>query len=134
MMANRPSRWRSSQWKRAAVTVGLAAVVGCGDPDGPVEPPTGDPATGTGGGSNLTCGHASFSPDALLYQDISRAAVDVESATILRALDGRNWGDPGDRQTLGIDFSFEVNCAAASVARRMYTQDGDNQPDCDLAP
>ncbi|HEX3762515.1 MAG TPA: hypothetical protein VHW23_27625 [Kofleriaceae bacterium] len=110
-------------------------MLGCGtDPGttGPITPPTGDPATGPGGGRNLTC-QASFPPDAMLYQDISGAAVDAESAMIMAALDARNWGDPGDRQTLGIDFSFEVNCATSSVARLPYSQNGDNQPDCDLA-
>jgi serine/threonine-protein kinase len=95
--------------------------------------PTGDPATGPGGGNNLTCGGSSFPPNATFYQDISSATVDGESATIMAALDARKWGDPADRQTLGIDFSFEVNCAASNVARRAYTG-GDNPPDCDLAP
>lgn len=125
-------------WK-LAVAAGVA-MLGCGTEPGstgpgstgPISPPTGDPATGPGGGSNLTC-RASFPPDAMLYQDISGAAVDAGSAAIMAALDARNWGDPGDRQTLGIDFSFEVNCATTSVTRRAYTQDGDNQPDCDLA-
>jgi serine/threonine-protein kinase len=122
-----------------ALVVGVAAVSACaseapGDDAGSAGPaPTGDPATGPGGGRNLTCGRASFSPDATLYQDISSAALDAESGMILAALDKRNWGDPGDRQTLGIDFSFEINCAAADVPRRVYIQDGDNQPDCDLA-
>ncbi|HEX7839640.1 MAG TPA: hypothetical protein VF469_19325 [Kofleriaceae bacterium] len=115
--------------------VGIAPGLGCGSETGGMTgPATGDPATGPGGGRNLTCGGASFSPDAMPYQDIAHAAVDPESDTILDALDARNWGDPGDRQTLGIDFSFEINCAATSVARRVYTQDGNNQPDCDLAP
>jgi serine/threonine-protein kinase len=137
MVANRiPVRRERSRWKIAAVAivVGIAPVSGCdaaGDIGG--EPPAGDPATGPGGGSNLTCGRASFPPNATFYQDISRATLDAESAAIVAALDARNWGDQGDRVTLGIDFSFEVNCAASNVARRMYTQDGDNQPDCDLA-
>ena len=129
----------ASRWKRAtvAVVIGIGATIGgCGSEtegsDGGV--PTGDPATGPGGGSNLTCGHASFSPNATLYQDISSATLDPESAMILAALEARNWGDASDRLTLGIDFSLEVNCAASNVARRAYTQDGDNQPDCDLAP
>lgn len=138
MVEHRSSVRRATRrWKRAvaAAVGGIAVVVGGGcDAGGATEPPAGDPATGPGGGSNLTCGGASFSPDATLYQDVSRATLDPESATILDALDARNWGDPGDRQTLGIDFSFEINCAAPDVARRTYTQDGDNQPDCDLAP
>jgi len=124
----------------AALAVGVAHVSACGSgagaPDGGdgSGAPTGDPATGPGGGSNLTCGNASFASNATLYQDISGATLDPESATIIAALEARSWGDQGERQTLGIDFSFEINCAAPNVARRMYTQDGDNQPDCDLAP
>lgn len=124
-------------WKRAAVAVVAGiAIAGCGTDPGmdPGPPPTGDPATGPGGGSNLTCGHSSFPSNATLYQDIAAAAVDPQSGAIMAALDARNWGDSGDRQTLGIDFSFEINCAAPSVTRRMYAQDGDTQPDCDLAP
>lgn len=125
-------------WKRPAVaTVAcIASLSGCGTGPGampPGTPPTGDPATGPGGGSNLTCNHSSFPPDAALYQDISAAAVDPESSTIMAALDARSWGDSNERQTLGIDFSFEINCAAASVARLPYLQNGNNQPDCDLA-
>ncbi|HEX8112792.1 MAG TPA: hypothetical protein VF516_33905, partial [Kofleriaceae bacterium] len=114
----------------------IASLSGCGTGPGampPGTPPTGDPATGPGGGSNLTCNHSSFPPDAALYQDISAAAVDPESSTIMAALDARSWGDSNERQTLGIDFSFEINCAAASVARLPYLQNGNNQPDCDLA-
>lgn len=137
-MVSNQSRVRRAvrRWKRAAVAavVCIASGFGCGGMADAGPPPTGDPATGPGGGSNLTCGHASFSSDAALYQDISAAAIDSESSTIMAALDARNWGDPGDRQTLGVDFSFEINCAAPSVVRLMYVQNGDNQPDCDLAP
>ena len=140
MVVDRSSvRCRSTGWKRTAVAavVGIASLVGCGmDPGAsdPGTPPTGDPGTGPGGGGNLTCGHSSFPSNATLYQDISAAATDPQSSTIMNALDARNWGDPSERQTLGVDFSFEVNCAAPSVARRMYTQTDDTQPDCDLAP
>src|SRR5262245_9856438 len=82
MGANRaPARCVASRWMCAAVVlvVGVAPAVGCGSggetgPD--AAPPTGDPATGPGGGSNLTCGHASFASDAALYQDISAAPLD----------------------------------------------------------
>src|SRR5205085_4320900 len=77
--------------------------------------PTGDPATGPGGGRNLACGGASFSPEATMYQDITAAVLDPESHAILAALDASGWGDASDRTTLGIDFSFEVNCAAIDV-------------------
>src|SRR4051812_34176787 len=130
MVGDRSSvRCTAVGWKRATVAAvaWIAPLVACGTP------PTGDPATGVGGGGNMTCGHSSFPSNATLYQDISAAAVDSESPAIMGALDARNWGDPGDRQALGIDFSFEVNCAAPSVARRVYAQDGDHQPDCDLA-
>jgi hypothetical protein len=140
MAGNRAPVWRAaSGWQRAAVSlvIGVAPVLGCGGDTGGASDggpgPTGDPATGSGGGSNLSCGGASFPPNATIYQDISGAAVDAESATILAALDARNWGDQSDRPTLGIDFSFEVNCAASTIARRVYAQDGDGQPDCDLA-
>jgi hypothetical protein len=131
-----PGQQATSQWRRAAVAllVVVAPVAGCGDAPDEGGTPTGDPATGPGGGRNLTCGRSSFSPDATFYQDISSAMLDVESRKIMRALEASNWGDPGDRQTLGIDFSFEVNCAVPGVARRAYIQAGDNQPDCDLAP
>jgi hypothetical protein len=128
------------RWRRTvvAIAVAMAAVtVGCdgagGETSGDAGVPMGDPATGPGGGRNLTCGGSSFSPEATLYQDISAAVLDPESHTIMAALDARGWGDASDRTTLGIDFSFEVNCAASNVVRRVYTQDGDNQPDCDLA-
>jgi len=141
MVENRPPvQYAACWWPRAAVAlvVLVAPVVGCGNggggDDDDAGPPTGDPATGPGGGRNLTCGRSSFPPDATFHQDISSAALDVESAKIMAALDASNWADSGNRQTLGIDFSFEVNCAASNVARRTYIQDGDGQPDCDLAP
>jgi hypothetical protein len=126
------SIWQSWRWWGVA---GAMAVAACGGMSGgEIAPSAGDPATGPGGGHNLTCGGASFPPDATFYQDISAAAVDAESAKIVGALDGRGWGDAGGRQTLGVDFSFAINCAAAGIARRAFTQNGNNQPDCDLAP
>jgi len=104
-----------------------------GNADAPTSP-TGDPATGPGGGSNLNCGGASFPPNATFYQDISNATLDPLSAPIIDELQTRGWGTDPDRTTLGIDFSFNLNCADDGVARRAYDQNGDNQPDCDLAP
>src|SRR5204863_251625 len=65
--------------------------------------------------------------------------VDLRQLAVLGGLGHPRWRitpgrAPRAAAPTGIDFSFEVNCAASSVARRMYTQDGDNQPDCDLAP
>ena len=136
-MGNRaPVRSATRGWKTMAVAIAVVApafACGGGETGPDAAPPTGDPATGPGGGSNLTCGGSSFPSDALPYQDISAAPADPESAAIMAALDARSWGDPGDRPTLGIDFSFEINCAATGIVRRVYTQVGDNQPDCDLA-
>jgi serine/threonine-protein kinase len=53
---------------------------------------------------------------------------------ILDALQASGWGDSGKRQTLGIDFSFEINVADPSVPRRSFTQDPGALPDCDTAP
>lgn len=136
---NQAARGRAAlRWQRAAAVIALgvaAAAPACdgGETGGDAGVPMGDPATGPGGGRNLACGGASFAPEATLYQDISAAALDPESHMIMAALDARSWGDASDRTTLGIDFSFEINCAASDVVRRAYQQDGDNQPDCDLA-
>src|SRR5512132_2804009 len=83
----------------------------------------GDPAP-----PRLGCGGASAPGQAA-----GRGAVGgSEPTAIMNALDASNWADAPARQSLGIDFSFEVNCAGSGVSRRAYTQDGDNQPDCDL--
>jgi hypothetical protein len=79
-------------------------------------------------------GAGKFLPSSVFYQDISNAAVDSESATVMAALQASGWGDAGKRTTLGVDFSFEVNQADASVARRAFTEPADAQPDCDTAP
>ena len=108
----------------------------------------GGSATGNGGsasvGSEGTAGAGSggtpgttqtrLTPEAIFYQDISRASVDPESKTLLDALQARGWGDPGKRQTLGIDFSFEVNVADPGLPRRTFTQDPGALPDCDTSP
>ncbi|HWZ92341.1 MAG TPA: hypothetical protein VNW92_25930 [Polyangiaceae bacterium] len=86
-------------------------------------------ATSSGGASSQA-----FPASAIFYQDISKAKVDAESATILAALQASGWGDAGKRTTLGVDFSFEVNVADTSVARRTFTQPTDALPDCDTAP
>src|SRR5262245_43718936 len=111
MGVNRASVRCASGWQCMAFALGGAALGACGgggDTGVDAGVPMGDPATGPGGGRNLTCGRSSFPPNATFYQDISAAPIDVESGTIMAALESRNWGDSGDRQTLGIDFSFEV--------------------------
>lgn len=86
----------------------------------------------TGGAPGTT--QTRLAPSSIFYQDISQASVDSESKTILDALQAKGWGDPGKRQTLGIDFSFEINVADPSVPRRAFMQDPGALPDCDTAP
>lgn len=87
--------------------------------------------TSSGGASALS---GKFPSSAVFYQDISKAKVDPESATIMAALQASGWGDAGKRTTLGVDFSFEVNRAAATITRRTFTQPSGALPDCDTAP
>ena len=96
----------------------------------------GTKATGGAGGTKATGGAAGsvmvgpyrFPASSTIYQDISAAAVDGESTAIMGALDAAGWGSG-----LGIDVSFTVLTADASVARRSFTSSGD-EPDCDTAP
>jgi serine/threonine-protein kinase len=91
-------------------------------------------STGSGGSTATGSTITKLVSTAVFYQDISKAAVDSESATILGALQTSGWGDTGKRTTLGIDFSFEVNVADPSVPRRAFTEPADALPDCDTAP
>lgn len=93
---------------------------------------TGGATTNTSAGTPGQSGK--FPSSSVFYQDISKAALDSESSKIMAALEDRGWGDSGDRTTMGIDFSFEINMATASVARRTFTQPSDALPDCDTAP
>jgi serine/threonine-protein kinase len=95
---------------------------------------------GGGGGGTTSSGGSSpgttlthLPATAVYYQDISKAPVDSESKTILDALQANGWGASGRRQTLGVDFSFEINVADPSVPRRAFTQDPGALPDCDTA-
>ncbi|HEX3850580.1 MAG TPA: hypothetical protein VHW01_06410 [Polyangiaceae bacterium] len=81
----------------------------------------------------MATGGQQFPASSTFYQDISKAKVDDESAAVLGALQTSGWGDAGKRTTLGVDFSFEINHADASVARRTFTQPSDALPDCDTA-
>jgi serine/threonine-protein kinase len=80
--------------------------------------------TGTGGAATAY----RFPASSMLYQDISGAAVDSESTTIMTALQTSGWGSG-----LGIDVSFTILTADASVPRRAFVNGGDD-PDCDTAP
>ena len=81
-----------------------------------------------GGGGAAVAGPYRFPASSTIYQDISGAAVDGESTAIMSALDASGWGSG-----LGIDVSFTILTADASVARRTFTSSGD-EPDCDTAP
>jgi hypothetical protein len=121
--------------RRGAAGLALVAA-GCGGmavgPDGAV--PMGNPGTGPGGGHNVNCGGASFPANATIYQDISGAALDVESASIISALDASGYADSGSQQNLGIDVSFELNCADSGVTRRDFVRDSGYPNDCDTSP
>lgn len=100
------------------------------------------------GGANTTAGSAgtasagagpggaqAFPASSPFYQDISKAKLDDQSATLIAALDAIGWGDAGKRTTLGIDFSFNINSADAGLAPRAFTKAaGFYSPDCDTAP
>jgi len=80
-------------------------------------------------------GMVAFPAGSPFYQDISKAALDGESAKLIAALDAMGWGDQGKRTELGIDFSFNMNFAAAGLARRAFTKSASfYSPDCDTAP
>lgn len=92
------------------------------------------------GGSNGAAGSTAtgmgpFPSSAPFYQDVSKAPLDAQSATLIAALDAIGWGDEPKRTELGIDFSFNINVAAAGVTPRAFSKSaGFYSPDCDTAP
>ncbi len=104
-----------------------------GTADGSGSGGAGSPGGASAGGATGTT-QTALAASAVFYQDISSSAVDAESATVLSALETSGWGDAGKRQTLGVDFSFEINVADPSVPRRAFTQPAGALPDCDTAP
>ena len=109
--------------KATSGTGGAKATGGSGGGTG-----TGGGASGGAAGGSAMTGSYRFPASSTIYQDISGAAVDAESTPIMSALDASGWGSG-----LGIDVSFTVLTADASVARRSFTSSGD-EPDCDTAP
>ena len=91
-------------------------------------PGSGGGASGGAAGGSAMSGPYRFPASSTIYQDVSGAAVDAESTAIMGALDASGWGSG-----LGIDVSFTILTADASVARRSFTSSGD-EPDCDTAP
>jgi hypothetical protein len=113
---------------------GGAAGMASGGVAGATTAGAGGTATAGTGGAGQT-GMGPFLSSAPFYQDVSKAAVDAESVTIMKALDAIGWGDAGKRTQLGIDFSFNMNFAAAGLAPRAFTKAaGFYSPDCDTAP
>ena len=83
-------------------------------------------AGGAGGG-----GSYDFPQSSTIYQDISNAPVDSESASVMGALQTIGWGDNGAK--MRVDVSFAVLTADASVTPRPFTS-GSTDVDCDTAP
>ncbi|HEY7955700.1 MAG TPA: hypothetical protein VII38_10415, partial [Polyangia bacterium] len=93
-----------------------------------------DGSPGTDGGTNNGTdggdpGSGMF--PSFAHQDITNAPVDSESTTIMNALNASGW-DSGRK--LGIDASFVILNADASVVPRPFTEDPSALPDCDTAP
>jgi serine/threonine-protein kinase len=102
-----------------------ACTAGPSTPKDRLLPDTGD--TGAGG---TTPGH--YFPDAApWYQDVTHAAVDDTSDTVIDALQVAGWGF--DR--FQIDFSIDVLEADADTPKMDFTPTGDfYSPDCDQVP
>ncbi len=98
---------------------------------------TGGDARGTGGvsavgGSSPLPGATLFPASAPWYQDVTGAALDAQSTSVIAGLAAKGgWGAGSFR----IDFSIEVLTADASVAARSFTRTDDfYDPDCDFVP
>jgi hypothetical protein len=91
---------------------------------------TGGPAAG--GGSTSAPGATLFPASAPWYQDVSGAALDAQSSSVIAGLAAKGgWGAGSFR----IDFSIEVLKADAGVAARSFTRTDDfYDPDCDFVP
>ncbi|HEX9100552.1 MAG TPA: hypothetical protein VF997_00035, partial [Polyangia bacterium] len=118
-----------------SLVVGCLLAVGCGNGngaggDGGAGSGGGGAAGGGGGGGGTPGGGGphDFPSTSVFYQDVSGAALDGESATVMAALQSSGWGG-----SLGIDTSFAVLAADASVTPRPFTPTS-SQIDCDTAP
>ena len=120
----------------ASVTGGIPSAGGVSAtggtrPTGGVSTAGGTPATG-GATTTVPVGATLFPAAAPFYQDVSTAALDSQSSTIIAGLSAKGgWGAGSFR----IDFSIEVLKADAGVTPRAFTQTGDfYDPDCDPVP
>jgi hypothetical protein len=103
---------------------GLTCFVGCHSANGSKSDGGGGGTVGGGGGYD-------FPASSTIYQDVSGASLDSQSAAIIANLQKLGW-DGG--QKLGLDASFSVLIADSSVKPRAFTQPADSLPDCDTAP
>jgi serine/threonine-protein kinase len=95
----------------------------------------GSSAGAAGAAGSGQTGMGPFPSSAPFYQDISNAPLDSQSATVMDALNTVGWGDAPKPTTLGIDFSFNINTADATITPRPFTPSPDfYSPDCDTAP
>ncbi|HET6280961.1 MAG TPA: hypothetical protein VFH73_08345 [Polyangia bacterium] len=126
--------------RQAAVVGAALAVVGgarCGTTDQQRAGDAGNPAdVGSGGTADTTPlppGNTGFFPSGTPWdRDVSTAAVDSESATVIAWLAANGGWGTGRMQ---IDFSIEVLVADAAAPMRTFTTTGDfYTPDCDHVP
>jgi hypothetical protein len=98
----------------------------CGGGGSNVDGPGDTPAS-----PSVPTGDRYFPVGAPWYQDVSRAPLDPESATVVRWLDEQGFG----LGRLQIDFSIEVMEAPAGTPTRAFVPTDDHfRPDCDLDP
>ena len=81
------------------------------------------------GPSGGACARPLFPADAPWNQDVSTAAVDAESASVMAHLDSLGWGF-GHMQ---IDFSLHVQCATGAPMRTFTPTSDFFDGDCDVA-
>jgi hypothetical protein len=109
---------------------GGACVAGaCQAPAGGADAASGD---GSSGGDAATSSSDRFPATSTLYQNVSSAALDPNSASTVNLLNSLGWG-PG--RPLRIDFSFTILHASSSVVPRVFTEGPSYPvPDCDTTP
>ncbi len=109
---------------RALLAACASVAVACGSTGAPTEP------TASPGAPSSAAG-AYFPAGAVWTEDVSRAPLDPESATVIQWLDGAGWG----LGRMQIDFSIEVLEAPAGTPVRSFTPTEDHfRPDCDTDP
>jgi hypothetical protein len=96
----------------------------------PTDDGGGNPDTGTVSNSDSgSSGPDRFPASSIIYEDVSGAALDPNSAAIISHLATAGWGS-GNFQ---IDFSLTILHADSSVTPRAFTPaDGYYTPDCDM--